>query len=156
MGSVIAPLRHRRFLGAILALLPVVGIWVLVVVSDANAATPKALINASTVSGSPSQEEAIASAAGFGVTVVTDATWGTMTATEFGAYDLLIAGDPHCGVLPPGLVSSASVYGSVVMGLAGGRTSAGNRVLVGTDPVFHDFGDYTSPGARGTTASSAS
>ena len=150
MSSVFAPLRHRRFLGAILALLPVVGIWVLVVVSDANAATPKALINASTVSGSPSQEEAIASAAGFAVTVVTDATWGTMTATEFGAYDLLIAGDPTCGTLPPGLVSSASVYGSVVMGLAGGRTSAGNRVLVGTDPVFHDGGDFTSPGARGT------
>jgi hypothetical protein len=38
----------------------------------------------------------------------------------------------------------------VVLGLAGGRTEAGNRILVGTDPVLHDGGDYTSPGARGT------
>ena len=103
-----------------------------------------------TVSGSPSQEEAIATTAGFTVTVVSDATWGAMTAAQFGAYDLLIAGDPTCGTLPPGLISSASVYGPVVLGHAGGRTSAGNRIVVGTDPVFHDGGDYTSPGARGT------
>ena len=73
-----------------------------------------------------------------------------MTAAEFGQYDLLIAGDPTCGALPPGLVSSAPVYGPVVLGLAGGRTSAGNRIVVGTDPVFHDGGDYTSGRARGT------
>jgi hypothetical protein len=123
---------------------------VLVSASGANAVARKALINASTVSGSPSQEEAIATAAGFAVTVVNDATWGAMTASDFGQYDLLIAGDPTCGSLPPGLVSSASVYGPVVLGLAGGRTSAGNRIVVGTDPVFHDGGDYASPGARGT------
>jgi hypothetical protein len=116
----------------------------------AQAAVPKALINASTVVGSPSQEEQIATAMGFAVTVVDDATWGALTASDFGLYDLLIAGDPGCGSLPPGLISSASVYGPVVMGLAGGRTSPGNRILVGTDPVFHDGGDYTSPGARGT------
>jgi hypothetical protein len=116
----------------------------------AQAAAPKALINASTVVGSPSQEEQIATASGFAVTVVDDATWGTLTAADFGQYDLLIAGDPGCGSLPPGLVSSASVYGPVVLGLAGGRTLAGNRIVVGTDPVFHDGGDFTSPGARGT------
>jgi len=116
----------------------------------AQAAAPKALINASTVGGSPSQEEQIATARGFVVTVVDDATWGTLTAADFGQYDLLIAGDPFCGSLPPGLVSSASTYGSVVLGLAGGRTLAGNRIVVGTDPVLHDGGDYTSPGARGT------
>jgi hypothetical protein len=113
-------------------------------------AVPTALINEDTVSGSPSQEEQIATAAGFDVTVVSDATWGAMTASEFGAYDLLIAGDPTCGYLPDGLISSASVYGPVVLGLAGGRTSAGNRIVVGTDPVYHDGGDWTSPDARGT------
>jgi uncharacterized repeat protein (TIGR02543 family) len=116
----------------------------------AQAAAPKALINASTVVGSPSQEEQIATALGFAVTVVNDATWGTLTAADFGQYDLLIAGDPACGGLPPGLVASAPVYGPVVLGLAGGRTLAGNRIVVGTDPVFHDGGDFTSPGARGT------
>jgi hypothetical protein len=116
----------------------------------ANAAPRTALINESTVSGSPSQEEQIATAAGFAVTVVSDAAWGAMTAAQFGAYDLLIAGDPTCGDLPAGLISSAPVYGPVVMGLAGGRTEAGNRIVVGTDPVFHDSGDFSSPGARGT------
>jgi hypothetical protein len=117
---------------------------------SASAVTRKALINADTVVGSPSQEEAIATAQGFAVTVIDDATWGTYTAADFGQYDLLIAGDPNCGSLPPGLVSSASVYGPVVLGLDGGRTLAGNRIVVGTDPVFHDGGDYTSPDARGT------
>jgi hypothetical protein len=116
----------------------------------ASAAPRKALINASTVSGSPSQEQAIAVAQGFDVTVVSDATWATMTAADFGQYDLLIAGDPFCGTLPPGLVSSAPTWGPVVLGTAGGRTLAGNRIVVGTDPVLHDGGDYTSPGARGT------
>ncbi len=118
--------------------------------TQAGAAARKALINGATVVGAPSQEEQIASALGFDVTVVDDATWGSMTAADFGQYDLLIAGDPSCGSLPAGLISSAPVFGPVVLGMAGGRTSAGNRVLVGTDPVFHDGGDYTSPDARGT------
>ena len=120
------------------------------VVGVANAAPRTALIDEATVIGPSSQEEQIASAAGFAVTVVSDATWGGMTAAQFGAYDLLIAGDPNCNELPAGLISSASVYGPVVMGAAGGRTAAGNRVVVGTDPVFHDGDDYTSPDARGT------
>ena len=116
----------------------------------ANAAAPRALINASTVSGAPSQEEDIATDLGYDVTVVSDAVWASMTAADFGQYDLLIAGDPFCGSLPPGLISSAPVYGSVVLGAAGGRTLAGNRIVVGTDPVLHDGGDHESPGARGT------
>jgi hypothetical protein len=118
--------------------------------ASVGAVSPKALINGATVDGSPSQEEAIATAQGFVVTVVDDATWATYTASDFGQYDLLIAGDPFCGELPPGLVATAPVYGPVVLGTAGGRTAAGNRVLVGTDPVLHDGGDYTSPDARGT------
>ena len=94
-----------------------------------------------------SQEATIATDAGFTVTVVDDATWGGMTAAQFGAYDLLIAGDPTCGTLPPGLVSSAPVYGSVVLGTAGGRTSAGNRIVVGTDPVYHDTAPNVARGA---------
>jgi len=121
--------------------------------ASAQAPARKALINADTVAGgqdSPSQEEAIATALGFAVTVVSDETWASYSAADFGQYDLLIAGDPTCGVLPPGLVSSAATYGPVVLGAAGGRTQAGNRIVVGTDPVLHDGGDYTSPGAEGT------
>jgi hypothetical protein len=115
-----------------------------------SAAPRLALINGDSVSGAPSQEEQIAAAAGFTVTVVPDTTWATMTAAEFGAYDLLIVGDPTCGSVPAGVITSAPVWGSVVLGHAGGRTSTGNRVIVGTDPVFHDGGDFTSPDARGT------
>jgi len=117
----------------------------------ASAATRTALINASTVAGGVTSEEAqIAMAQGYAVSVVTDSAWGAMTASQFGSYDLLIAGDPNCGTLPPGLVSSAPVYGPVVLGTSGGRTAAGNRVLVGTDPALHDYDGYSAPNARGT------
>jgi HYR domain len=106
-----------------------------------------ALINAATVILSPSVEEQFATAQGYTVTVVSDAVWGAMTAAQFGSYDLLIAGDPDCGTLPPGLVASASVFGPVVLGTAGGRTLAGNRVVVGTDPVLHSGANVSSPRA---------
>jgi hypothetical protein len=138
----------RRSLPAIALIASLV---VLLGAGVASAAPPKALINEATVSGGASSQEAqIATAKGFAVTVVSDATWATMTQAEFGQYDLLIAGDPTCGQLPPGLVASAPTYGPVVLGHAGGRTQAGNRIVVGTDPVLHDGGDYTSPNARGT------
>ena len=144
---------HARFFQTLLALLMPVAFLLAPIGGPpaAAAAVRTALINDATVSGGTgSQEATIAVAAGFEVTVVSDTTWGGMTAADFAAYDLLIAGDPTCGTLPPGLISSASTYGSVVMGTAGGRTSAGNRIVVGTDPVYHDGGDYTSAGARGT------
>ncbi len=109
-----------------------------------------ALVNGDSVSGPSSQEEQIATALGLTVTVVDDATWASMTSAQFGAYDLLIVGDPTCGVVPHGVATSVGAWGPVVMGHAGGRTMAGNRVVVGTDPVYHDGGDFTSPGARGT------
>lgn len=114
---------------------------------NAGAAGPKtALIDDSTVSGGLSSEEAqFAAAQGYTVTVVSDSTWAGMSASDFGQYDLLIAGDPFCGSLPPGLVASAPVWGPVVMGHAGGRTMAGNRTIVGTDPVLHSGGDTSSP-----------
>jgi hypothetical protein len=140
-------LRRIRLIGLCLLAMFAVGS---VAVSSASA-LPKALIDEATVSGgAESQEGKIATAKGFEVVVVSDETWGKMTQAEFGQYQVLIAGDPPCGDLPPGLVESAPVYGPVVLGTAGGRTAAGNRILVGTDPVLHDFGDYTSPGARGT------
>ena len=141
----------RTSSGASLWTAALVALVLVPVMSRAQAVTPKALINDATVTGgAASQEAAIATALGFEVTVVSDATWGGYTTEDFAQYDLLIAGDPSCGTLPPGLIATAPVYGPVVMGLAGGRTLAGNRVLVAADPVFHDFGDYTSPDARGT------
>lgn len=51
----------------------------------ASAAAPKALINASTVAGGASSQEArTATAQGFDVTIVSDAAWASMTQAEFG------------------------------------------------------------------------
>ena len=114
-----------------------------------EAATPKALINTYSVSGGASSQEALAAtAAGFAVTVVSDATWASMTAADFGQYDVLIIGDPNCGApIAPGLHSSRGAWGRVVLGHAGGRTAAGNRIVIGTDPVLHGA---TATNARGS------
>ena len=122
--------RCRRI--ALAAVLAISGAFALAGI--ANAAPPTALINGATTYGA---EASIATSLGYSVTTVSDAVWGTYTAADFGQYDLLIAGDPYCGSLPPGLVATAPIYGAVVLGHAGGRTLAGNRIVVGTDPVFH-------------------
>ena len=130
--------KRRRVAAALVsAALPASLIFGSIGAPSAAAAVRTALIDGATVTGSPSLEEQAAVAAGFTVTIVPDATWATYTASDFGQYDLLIAGDPFCGTLPAGLVSSASVWGSVVLGTAGGRTQAGNRIIVGTDPELH-------------------
>jgi hypothetical protein len=120
----------------LMALLLAVGGWGTTVPLPAHAAMT-ALINADTVSGSPSLEEQQAVAAGFTVTVVSGATWTTMTAAQFAAYQLLIIGDRTCSFVPVSATSNAAVWAPVVMGKAGGNTLAGNRVVIGTDPVFH-------------------
>ncbi len=142
--------RTRATSGAAVAAIVLAGLFAPTGQPAAQAAVGKALIHADSVTGAPSQEEQIATALGFEVTVVDDATWAESTATDFGQYDLLIVGDPNCGSIPPAIATSASVFGPVVLGTAGGRTQAGNRIVVGTDPVFHDDGDFTSLGARGT------
>jgi hypothetical protein len=108
----------------------------------ANAAT--ALIDGATVIGSPSQEEQVAVAQGYTVTVVSGATWASMTQAQFGAYDLLIIGDPSCNNTSQVAAANSATWAPVVMGTAGGRTKAGNRVLIGTDPVYHDSGYLSS------------
>jgi hypothetical protein len=107
-----------------------------------------ALIDGDSVSGGASSPEAQAAAAqGFAVVVVSGATWDAMTAAQFGAYDLLICGDPSCGGLRPSVTANSAVWAPVVMGTAGGRTRAGNRIVVGTDPVLHGA---TATNVRGT------
>lgn len=126
-----------------MALVLATGAWGTAVPLPAHAAMT-ALINGDTVSGSPSLEQQQAVAAGFTVTVVSGATWTTMTAAQFAAYQVLIIGDPTCAFLAASATGNAAVWAPVVMGKAGGNTQAGNRVLIGTDPVFHHFGN---PGA---------
>ncbi|MEO6739795.1 MAG: HYR domain-containing protein [Chthoniobacteraceae bacterium] len=112
-------------------------------------AAPMALINGDTVTGgAASQEAAAATAQGYVVTVVSNATWQTMTQAQFGTYDLLIIGDRTCSSVSASAATNSAVWAPVVMGTAGGRTLAGNRIVIGTDPVFHDGGNVNS--LRGT------
>lgn len=108
------------------------------------AAGPLALINGDTVTGGSASVEAnLATADGFVVTVVSGAAWDAMTSTQFAAYQVLIAGDRTCSMLPPSFTSNAGTWAPVVMGTSI-NTKPGNRILIGTDPVFHRF---SHPGA---------
>lgn len=136
----------RRTLG-LLATLTALGLLVaLLGAGGAAAALPRALINADTVSGGSSSLEAQqATADGFAVDVVSGSTWAAMSQADFAQYQVLIVGDPTCGLLSSSVSSSAATWAPVVMGTAGGRTQPGNRILIGTDPVFH----YTYSGRTG-------
>jgi uncharacterized repeat protein (TIGR01451 family) len=98
----------------------------------------KALVLDSSVSGGASSPEATrATTLGFTVTVVNDATWGAMTAAQFADYQLIVVGDATCDSLPQAVSQNAKALADAVMARAGGNTKAGNRILVGTDPVYH-------------------
>jgi hypothetical protein len=109
---------------------------------SAAGALPKALINGDTVVASsdlpPKSDEQIqAEAAGFDVTVVSGATWQTMSETQFRAYDVLIIGDPDCSAIAPSVMANLTTWTDAVM------HSGGNRIVVGSDPVFHSGRDST-------------
>jgi len=100
----------------------------------------KALILGSSVTGGAASREAVrATALGFTVTVVDDSTWASMTAAQFADFQLVIVGDPTCGFLPQVVSQNAAALADAVMARGGGsvNTMAGNRLLIGTDPVFH-------------------
>src|SRR5438445_1841694 len=96
-----------------------------------GAAAKKALILDSTVQGGTSSREAMsAQRAGLDVTVVDGTTWSAMTRDGFAAYDVIILGDPDCGLvgsLAPA-EASTSVWGGAVNG---------NIAVILTDPDFH-------------------
>ena len=100
-------------------------------VANAGATNGRVLILDSMVSGGASSPEAQAAvAAGKGVDVVDDATWGAMTTAQFAAYDGLILGDPTCGAISAAAEVNALVWGAAING---------NVIIIGTDPVFHVF-----------------
>jgi hypothetical protein len=81
-----------------------------------------------------SLEEQQAQILGYTTTVVTAAQWGAMTAAQFATYQVLILGDPTCSGTNSFAAAQAnmSVWEPVVM------SSGGNKVIIGTDPTFHN------------------
>ncbi len=134
-----------RIVGGVVIALALAALgWTLLAVTSAGSPAAraetgqKALVLDSSVNGGATSPEAVrATALGFAVTVVNGATWSTMTAAQFADYQLVIAGDPACGALPQAVTANAQALADAVMARAGGNTAAGNRVLIGTDPVFH-------------------
>lgn len=126
--------------GAALVMLGVLFLLLGIGSSAAKAETgKKALVLGSSVSGGASSPEAArATSNGFTVTVTDDTTWGSMTAAQFADYQLIVVGDPDCGSLPEVVSQNAKALADAVMARAGGNVKSGNRVLVGTDPDFHE------------------
>lgn len=96
-----------------------------------RAATADVLVLSSTVSGGTASQEAVqAVAAGLSVDVVDDATWSSLSTSDFAQYKAIVLGDPNCstGDFPASAAGNASTWGDAV---------TGNVVLVGTDPSFH-------------------
>jgi hypothetical protein len=91
----------------------------------------------STCTDPQSLEQQQAELAGFtNVTVVSDATWNSMTTSDFEQYQLIIFGDPgNCSIdtMGPGSVAAltAPVWEPAVM------STGGNKVLIGTTPTRH-------------------
>ncbi len=111
-------------------LLTAVGLNIMLGATAAQAATGEVLILDSTVTGGMNSAEAQAViAAGKTPVVVDDATWSSMTASQFAAYDAIVLGDPTC-VQNCNLVAqaNANVWGPVING---------NVIIIGSDPVFH-------------------
>ena len=140
-------LGRRALYAAIIAALTLGLAAMLPGVAGAASVERTVLINADSVTtddgitnggGEPiSLEQYAAEQAGFNVTVVSGSAWKTMTAEEFGHYQVLIVGDPDCGTSPLSATESAAVWAPVVMDAAGGGANPGNRTVVGTDPEDH-------------------
>ncbi len=97
---------------------------------DANSV----LILESTVTGgSSSVEAAQATALGLTPVVVDAATWAATTADEFATYRALILGDPTCSI-DPSLIAAAEANRAVW-----GPKVNGNVIIVGSDPVYHQY-----------------
>lgn len=109
----------------------------LLVSATASAGTV-AILEPTVTGGMGSREAIAATAQGHTVTLISAATWASMTQAQFSAYDALILGDPTCQVGTAAVSSAAS-------NPAWATAADGNVMLVGTDPVYHFSSE---PGAQ--------
>ncbi len=89
------------------------------------------LIYGPTLSGAVPNEQTLANAAGYTVTVVDAATWSAMTTAQFAQYDAIVFADPSCTVGTT--VLAAAEANKAVWSAA----ITGPIYLQGTDPVYH-------------------
>jgi RHS repeat-associated protein len=107
--------------------------------NDPNCAYQSVFQNVDAANDGKSLEQQEAEADGFAVTIVSTAQFQAMTSSDFAAYNVVIIGDPYCDYNATAFPYGADVNQSVWEGVV--QASGGNKVLIGTDPVFHN--DYT-------------
>jgi hypothetical protein len=77
------------------------------------------------------QEQAVAEALGYSVTVADEATWSSMTTEQFASYSAIVFGDPFCGsdlsILDTANANKATWSAAVTGGIE----------VIGTDPSYH-------------------
>jgi hypothetical protein len=89
------------------------------------------LIYGPALSTSSRNEQNLASAAGYSVTVVDEAAWSAMTTDQFAQYDAIVFPDPTCSGNTQALAAAEAnnaVWSAAI---------TGPIYLQGTDPVYH-------------------
>jgi hypothetical protein len=99
--------------------------------APATAEAGKILIYGPTLNGAPQNEQTIAEAVGYTVTVADTATWSAMTTADFESYNAIVFGDPTCGMDES--ILSAAVANRTTWSPA----VTGNVVVLGSDPIYH-------------------
>jgi uncharacterized repeat protein (TIGR01451 family) len=116
--------------------------------ASAGVAAEKVLILDSTVTGGSSSPEAqAATAAGFGVDVVTPTQWAAMTQAQFASYRAIVFGDPTCTSTSTGPLAAAEANRTTWSPVVDG-----NIVVIGTDPAYHKSHGVTGAGKLITSA----
>lgn len=100
-------------------------------------AAEKVLILDSTVNGGINSLEAQEAAAlGFSVEVVDNAGWAAKTTSDFASYRGIILGDPIS-------IDISKIAAAEANKFVWGQAITGNVVVIGTDPVLHNYSSYT-------------
>lgn len=124
----------RKRLGIAVLALALIGVGAPQFGPAASGAAGEVLILGGTVSGGASSTLAQKFvAAGKTPVVVDDATWSSMSASDFDAYDAIVLGDPTC--FGPG--TSPSIDTAAANAATWSSVVDGNVVVIGTDETFH-------------------
>jgi hypothetical protein len=100
--------------------------------SAASDAPPRILIYGPTLWTGGENEQTIMESLGYSVTVVDETTWSQLATADFASYDVLVFGDPQCGIDPSILNTAVANEATWVPAVTG------SMVVIGTDPVEHE------------------
>lgn len=108
----------------------------------ASAESKKVLMSAESLASwyGEAAEVTAAKSLGFDVDIKNESEWRALTTADFASYQAIVVGDPACGVMPQYITDTGATWGPAVMGTQV-NSAPGNRIVIGTDPVYHRQGD---------------